>query len=238
LYLPIVQAIVNAFENSSIGMSPMRVVFGDNIQPGFNPLLPAPTDVPLQPIEEYVTQLNEMLQEVRELALAHLEKTARRRRRPPSVRTKGNIEDLTIGEYVLVTYPERPPDKLSPVYQGPFIIVDKKRDDIFICRDLLTEKDVEFHADRLRILDAAPDMLPDELLKYAAADHNQFFVDSIVDHRGDTSRKTKTEFKVRWKGFGPEQDTWEPYAHVRDTIALEQYIQAHTDIFRGRYWLI
>ncbi len=123
------QAIVNAFENSSIDMSPMRVVFGDS-SIRFNPFLQAPVVVPEQPVEEYVVQLNDMLAEIRELAFAYLEKTARRRRRSPVVRTKGNVNDLQIGEYVLVTYPERPPDKLSPMYQGPFIIVDKN---VMIC---------------------------------------------------------------------------------------------------------
>ncbi len=92
------QAIVNAFENSSIDMSPMRVVFGDS-SIRFNPFLQAPVVVPEQPVEEYVVQLNDMLAEIRELAFAYLKKTARRRRRPHVVRTKGNINDYLMTSY-------------------------------------------------------------------------------------------------------------------------------------------
>lgn len=35
----------------------------------------------------------------------------------------------------------------------------------------------------------------------------QFEVESILDSR---TRKGKTEFKIRWKGYSPSSDTWEP----------------------------
>ena len=32
------------------------------------------------------------------------------------------------------------------------------------------------------------------------------------------------EFKVRWEGFGPEFDSWEPYSNLRDTDKLLSYL--------------
>ena len=59
-------------------------------------------------------------------------------------------KEFNIGDYVLITYPNRPPHKLAPKLRGPLIIVDKSHPDIFVCRDLVTEKDISVHIERLR----------------------------------------------------------------------------------------
>ena len=45
----------------------------------------------------------------------------------------------------------------------------------------------------------------------AVQNKGEFFIDSILEHRGDRQRRTTMEFKVRWFGYGPEHDSWEPY---------------------------
>ena len=32
-------------------------------------------------------------------------------------------------------------------------------------------------------------------------------------------------FKVRWEGYGPEDDTWEPYVNVSRTGELDDYLR-------------
>ena len=48
-------------------------------------------------------------------------------------------------------------------------------------------------------------------------------VDSIVDYR-DSKRRGRL-FRVRWAGYGPEEDTWEPEGRLRVDIPemFEQY---------------
>lgn len=58
------------------------------------------------------------------------------------------VVNFEIGEYVLVTYPVRPPSKLSPVYRGPLIIVEKVHNNIFKCQDIISNKVLEFNVDR------------------------------------------------------------------------------------------
>ncbi|XP_072013389.1 uncharacterized protein [Amphiura filiformis] len=48
-----------------------------------------------------------------------------------------------------------------------------------------------------------------------------FEVEKIL---GDRTRKGQTEYKIRWKKFGPKGDSWEPEEHLLDcTDALKEY---------------
>ena len=35
------------------------------------------------------------------------------------------------------------------------------------------------------------------------------------------------EFKIRWAGYGAEDDTWEPYSEVRDNDILHAFLRAN-----------
>jgi hypothetical protein len=53
------------------------------------------------------------------------------------------------GQYVLLKYPNKPPDKLSALYRGPMEIVAMERPDIIKVRDLTTDKVSVVHTSRL-----------------------------------------------------------------------------------------
>ena len=46
-------------------------------------------------------------------------------------------------------------------------------------------------------------------------------VENIVSHRLD--KKGQYEYKVRWKGYKPEDDTWEPYEQFTDPRTVTKY---------------
>jgi len=60
------------------------------------------------------------------------------------------------------------------------------------------------------------------------ADDEEFFVDKIVDERIVDG---KVQYLVKWTGYDDEDSTWEPYEHVAETRALDQWesksIQSH-----------
>jgi hypothetical protein len=51
-------------------------------------------------------------------------------------------------------------------------------------------------------------------------------VESIIDHSGDLKRKASVKFRVRWKGFEEEDDTWEPFWAVKKLSALKRYLDS------------
>jgi Chromo (CHRromatin Organisation MOdifier) domain len=53
-------------------------------------------------------------------------------------------------------------------------------------------------------------------------------VDTIVGHRErKAGRKTWREFLVRWEGYGPEHDTWEPESELKESTSVEQEIEKY-----------
>ena len=64
---------------------------------------------------------------------------------------------------------------------------------------------IEVHIDRLRKFNVSDDITPSEVLQYAAADVDEFVVESIIDHVGTSKRNY--EFRVCWLGFDPNEDT-------------------------------
>lgn len=51
----------------------------------------------------------------------------------------------------------------------------------------------------------------------------EYDVERIVGHRYD-KKKNRTLYLVRWEGYGPQFDTWEPAINVKNApLALERY---------------
>jgi len=51
-------------------------------------------------------------------------------------------------------------------------------------------------------------------------DDVEYHIDQIVDER---SRNGTTEYLTKWTGYDDDDNTWEPYDHVADTQALEEW---------------
>lgn len=58
-----------------------------------------------------------------------------------------------------------------------------------------------------------------------AVDNTEYEVEQIVGHRIE---RKKNLFLIRWKGFEPEQDTWEPEATLACPDLLKEYMEAHS----------
>ena len=133
-----------------------------------------------------------------------------------------------VGTYVLVAPKPtalggRPLTKTHPRRQGPYVVVNVNGDK-YTCRNLVTEACTDFHISRLREFFFDADIVnPQEV---ALRDTEEFYIERILEHRGDVKRLRSLEFKVRWLGYDSEHDSWEPWKAVRATEKLHQYLIA------------
>lgn len=140
---------------------------------------------------------------------------------------------IAVGKYVLLKYPDRPPNKLAGLYRGPLLVVSKERDDIVELLDLISNKKFHAHMDRIMPFTTSPEVSQSQLLELAGIDLDEFVVDFIVDHRENGRNHRDWEFLVRWNGYEPTEDTWLPWSEVRNLAALDVYSQAHPELNLG-----
>lgn len=101
---------------------------------------------------------------------------------------------------------------------------------MYTCQDLRTLRHVRFHKTRLKKYDAER---TESAVAVAAVDNEEFEVEAIVVHRllpGRGLRRRRLEFRVRWRGYEPEEDTWLPWSEVKDLAALDVYALEHPEL--------
>ncbi len=106
--------------------------------------------------------------------------------------------------------------KLLPSFIGPFKILRKIADQAYELELPPTMKihDV-FHISLLRPYheDGAYQPPPVTILLDG---EEEFVVDSVLDARTDFGSRSKKSYLVRWAGYGPEHDTWEPESNLQN----------------------
>lgn len=71
-----------------------------------------------------------------------------------------------------------------------------------------------------------PDPRQSELLA-----SEEYEVEDIVTWRRNKSRWNRIEFLVRWKGYGPEDDTWQTPLDLQNAPRiLRDYVKSHPDV--------
>jgi hypothetical protein len=123
-----------------------------------------------------------------------------------------------VNSYVLYRPPDNSRHKMQMPKAGPYIVVNVLGDKYFI-QDLQTHKVVDTHASNLSEFryDPTSGLSPTEV---PARNAGEFFIDKIVDHTGNVRRRLEMSFRVHWKGYTPDDDTWQPMKTVRGTQAF------------------
>jgi hypothetical protein len=225
-YLPLVQRILNFTKHGSLTVSPHTIIFGDMIP---DVMVDRIVSYEQALVDEYLYELKKVQVDLVKSNQLYLEEQAKKRdHRLVSVTNSTGTPPFKVGDYVLLSYPNGPPSKLSSLYRGPMKIKGMKTPYIFFVVDLLNNREYEVHANRLRVLKLAENITEDDLKELALADSQEFEVDQIVDHKGKPTSKVKMKFLVKWKH--DEELTWEPYDTVKDLEALELYIQDHPEL--------
>ena len=96
----------------------------------------------------------------------------------------------------------------------------------YALQDCITKEIEHVHLSRISPFYYDPTQVDPEEIAYR--DKGEFEVESIVDHNGTLDQsKTAWDFKVRWKGYPPEEDLWLPWKELRNNPKLHKYLYDH-----------
>ena len=106
-------------------------------------------------------------------------------------------------------------------------VIGWNNENIYHLQDLVTQRVLDFHVSKLR------PFLYDERtttpIQAALTDTlDEFVVEKVLDMKGDPYKNRKhLQFRVRWAGYGPQDDTWEPWDFVKDNDQLQLFLYKH-----------
>ena len=216
--VPRVQYILNSQVHSATGYSPIQMVFGSAVSPvrglsgtKFRSSLEQST---VEYLAEKYARVDEILKKARENQLQVEEREFQKGEELP--------EEFHVNEWVLVDYPTGAPTKLHPKRAGPYQVLSKNWRSYNVL-NINTGKKYKVDMSRLTRFHVGDHTLED-IAKLLHKDMQEFLVEAILDHRGSPN---KWEFLVRWKGYGPEDDTWEPIANLQHNAQFKEYLKIH-----------
>jgi hypothetical protein len=123
--------------------------------------------------------------------------------------SKSKLIDLSPDSYVMLRKDGRV-SKLDPINEGPYKVVGKTKGGTYILQDLEGHLLPRNHPPSALIsLSTNP--------KFA---QDSYEVQAILDHR---KAKNGYEYLVRWAGYNPSDDSWEPESHFDSVGAINAY---------------
>jgi len=228
---PFVQRIFNATVKQSLGLSPGKLLFGNNIRLDTNIFhFPKPTDghQTERPLSDWIDEKLHLQQLAVEIAQSTQLKAEQARFEKEGPRTPTTFPT---GSFVLIEdLPSTHKQKLLLVHDGPYEVVGHHKD-AYQVRNLITNQVIPIHIGRLRPFNYDLQLtIPHHI---AELDDQEFRVEKILEHRGSHKNKTKMMFLVKWQGYDADSNSWEPWydpktgAGVRDNAILHQYLRDH-----------
>ena len=221
--IPFVMRIINSNHSDRLKISSSQLLFGNfiNLDRGmFRPIDEVPPST--KSMSKYMSTLLKTQDSLRKAAAKELLRTDLLH-----MTHKKQLQhtDYLSGSYVLVHYRTgQPPSRLHTFWRGPMRVISGSNSR-FILYDLISHVEKEYHVSDIRPFLFDP--LRTDPLDVARHDYMEFFVESILEHRGDIQRKTSLEFLVKWLGYSDEHNSWNSYANLRDTDKLHEYLTSN-----------
>ena len=233
-YLPFVQRIMNASTHSSLGVSPAQLLFGNSIDLDRGILY----DDSLQTnnssesseinLSDWITEKLEVQKKLLNIAKKHQVEVD-----TTNTINRANFKEITgktdfpINSYVLARYKSslknnRAPSKVLMPWRGPFRVVDKQGD-TYTIHNLPEDKYEEYHVSFLKPFVYDPNVTDPRLV--ANKDVGFFDIERVLAHTGKDKKVSTYKFLIRWKGYDPSHDKWEPWENVRNNLVVHKYLK-------------
>ena len=222
LAVPLVRRILNTNVNSRTGISAADLLFGSMVNLDRGIFLPHNTlpSSDSQQLSSYMTKLLSLQARLVEIAHSNLATADA----DHIASSSPERTEFPIGSYVLLDYPTDPPTRLHLLRRGPFRVVRFHKND-YVLLDLVTNKEINpVNITRLRSFNYDPLITDPRLV--ANRENRVFDVEKVLAHRGNTKRLSTLEFLVQWRGFTSDDNSWEPWKHLRTNFVLHDYLRS------------
>ena len=235
-YLPIVEFAINGSKHESTRETPFFLNYGRHPHTPFTVLLPQSqgSSASMPAVQKMTDDMYLTLRDAKQYLRA-----AQDRQKQYADRHRSPVR-VSLGDQVLLSTKNiklKDPGsrKLLPKWIGPFKIVEQINPVAFKL-DLppaLERLHPVFHANLLKpyapsgnVQPPPPVLLDDGGVGY--------LVETLLDRRSRTrGRATVTEYLIKWQGYGPEHNTWEPSEHVLDHALISQFERRLADAARA-----
>ena len=234
-YVPLVQRIMNSCKHDSTGVTPAQLLFGNaiNLDRGVLFELPSTSEHHEESVQNWQHNMTKMQNLLIQSAKEHLDARNESHLSADPITNGNNVTEFAPNTYVLVeqgsAFRKGPDNKLLPFLKGPMRVVNKlPNSDIYTLQNLITMRTKEYHVSKMREFLFDPET--EDPLDSAVTDDHVYRADFIVDMKGSLKGpKSKLYFRVRWKGYQPSDDTWEPWANVRKLIVFRDFLTQHAN---------
>ena len=230
MYLPLVQRIMNSSKHRSTGVTPASILFGNAVDLDKSLFIEHNEylDGNEQKLSHWIDRIQKVQSTIMDIARRNLRKHDEiHMATAPNIQTK----EFPINSYVLVEHRQNalrpgPASKLLPYLKGPMRVVNVIGDK-YTLQDIVTKRNKDYHIKKLREFNYDPSTI--DPLQVACKDGGNFYaIDHISKIKGRAKGpKSQIKFLVHWIGY--EKPTWEPWANVRKTYALQNFLTQHPD---------
>jgi hypothetical protein len=221
-YLSIVEFAINNSDHASTGTSPFMLNSGRSPRAPFEVPTAAsrPRNSKVQAAQEMRDHVGTILQEAKKFL------SDAKSRMKNAADTKRTDASFQAGDFVMLDtrnlrFKGPTSRKLLPKWLGPYK-VSRVVNPVAYQLDLPDTMKCHstFHISLLKLFKTDGSVMPPPLAVMVDTDGEEWFtIDRVLDHRErlrKTGKATKTtrEYRIRWEGYGPEHDTWEPECNV------------------------
>lgn len=201
-----IQVGINQSINSLHGSSPFSLMFARALN-GFNNF----ADVQFQPLS--AEEVSKRIQFINDVLFTSIQQRSSDTiaKRNKYWNSKSHIvKALEPGSIVMARIPGKRP-KLRPPFVGPYRVVRRTLGGTYLIADANgTILPRGFQISQLKPI-------------IAQTLTNEFYAEAILDDKQEPDGSQK--FKVRWFGYGPEHDSWEPKENFNDESIINNYLE-------------
>jgi hypothetical protein len=218
LILPFVQRILNSSYNERTKISPAQLLFGNAVNLDRGILLPFEEQPPLT---QTLTESSSKMLQIQNTLFNLARKIMIDSDRDHLAQNNDTVTEFQPNSYVLVAQRSAPETRLHTLWRGPLRVIRSNNGE-YTLLDLTTNKEKEYHVTQLKPFKFNP--MRTDPLDVARKDYLEFFVESVLTHRGQPNRISTFQFLIKWLGYDESHNSYEPWENVREMEIIHLYL--------------